>query len=152
MYVKRVQSLARVRVLISFIYTSAKYIWRLPTCEMFNELLVNKRKSTSKKDVSVTPSRQQQPYKGNTNNGIDIDETMNGVGGGGMISTSLASKKTVPLPCCDAIKKLFQDHIEMVEKDPLVTRNICVYYSILSGHLQDSLDDFLAYAKARKQE
>lgn len=123
---------------------------------MFNELLVNKRKITShhssKKDVPVTSSQQQQLYKG-----TDDTHEQNVNAGSGMmthmISTSVASKKPGVLsPCCDAIKKLFQDHIEVIEKDPLVTRNICVYYSILSGHLQDSLDDFLAYVKARKQE
>lgn len=111
---------------------------------MFNELLVNKKKSSSKRDTDggiirhhlhnnvpiATPSTRFGPTRDRQQEepGTDIRSS------------------------CVAVRKLFQDHTELIEKDPLITRNICVYYSILSGHLQDSLDDFLAYVKARKHE
>jgi len=52
----------------------------------------------------------------------------------------------------DVIRRLFQEHADSVERDPLIMRHLQAYYSVLSGHLQDSLDDITAYIKARKND
>lgn len=67
-------------------------------------------------------------------------------------SSSTSSSAASRRPSGTAIQRLFQDHLEHIEKDPLIIRNIQVYYGILSGHLQDALDDVLAYVKARKHD
>lgn len=58
----------------------------------------------------------------------------------------------VPTQALDAFRKLLEDHLRVICRDPLIVRNAPAYYGILADRLHDSLDDVAALVKARKNE
>lgn len=66
--------------------------------------------------------------------------------------TSSSSSSSSSCRSVDVLRQLLEEHVRYVQRDPLIMRHLQAYYSILSGHLQDSLDDACAYIKARKTD
>jgi len=123
---------------------------------MFNELVFNKKYTN--RNLPNTSVQQKRPPDSEEEHGTEVVSPYVSRRTSSVEPSTIKNDKNKSYSSLRSsasvvvIQKLFQDHVESIANDPLIMRNIPVYYSILSGHLQDSLDDVVAHAKARKQE
>jgi len=125
---------------------------------MFDDLLVNKKFSSVTEKLKKKPAdagtvqHPQQHPQTQTEHGNEIEIEIEANPQRHPQRFAPRHQQQHGRPDINVLRRLFEQHVEHVERDPVITRNIQIYYGIVSGHLQDALDDVLAYAKARKHD